>query len=231
MPVRTTRLENSSTGSSSLLLQKLKCSFMSRSPFAEVEGLSDTFPLNLMSAVQEMLGLGVVGGGDRVASFQNGRGAVIVALGSSSPLAAGLVTSAASKPSSSAEKGHLSFHLWITGIFHRSQQCVLKGFLKRNTCVLHHLPFKTASLPSRFPGNALPQPFNDVYKDQMVSKFIPQPAELPSFHARLCTEKRTLYKHARELVTYLGLVLPRVVLREERNAEIKAICLAVSMPS
>lgn len=157
-----------------------------------------------------------------MASFQNSRGAVIVALGSSSPLAAGLVTSAASKLSTSAEKGHLSFHLWITGIFHRSQQCVSKGFLKRNTCVLHHLPFETASLPSRFPCNALPQPFKHVYKYQMASKFIPQSAELPSFHASLCTEKRTLHKHARKLVTYLGLVLPCVALREERNAEIKS---------
>lgn len=137
-----TRLENSSMGSRFLLLQKLKCSFISRSPFAEVEGLSDTFPLKLVRAVQEMLVLGCRGGGgDRVASFQNCRGTVTVALGSSSPPAAGLVTSAASKLSSSLEKGHLSFHLEITGIFHKSQQCVLKGSLKRNTCLWHHLPF------------------------------------------------------------------------------------------
>lgn len=131
-----------------------------------------------------------------MASFQNSRGTVIVALGSSSPPAAGLVTSAASKLSSSSEKGHLSFHLEITGIFHRSQQRVLKGFLKRNTCLWHHLPFKKASLPSSFPCNALPQPFNHVYKDKMVPRFITQQSELPSFYARLCTEKRTLHKCA-----------------------------------
>lgn len=51
MLARRTRLENSSTGSCFLLLQKLKCLFMSKSSFAEVEGLSDTFPLNLMCAV------------------------------------------------------------------------------------------------------------------------------------------------------------------------------------
>lgn len=216
MLVRMTRLENSSTGSCFLLLQKLKCSFISRSRFADVEGHSDAFPLNLVCA---MLG-GRGGGGDRVASFQNGRGTVIVALGSSSPPAAGLVTSAASKLSSSSEKGHLSFHLEITGIFHRSQQCVLKGFLKRNTCLWHHLPFKKASLPSSFPCNALPQPFNRVYKDKMVPRFITQQSELPSFHARLCTEKRTLHKCARKLITYLGLLLPPVVLsRDSRKAE------------
>lgn len=141
-----------------------------------------------------------------MASFLNSGGAVIVALGSPSPPAAGLVTSAASKLSSSLEKGHLSFHLEITGIFHRSQQCVLKGSLKRNTCLWHHLPFKTASLPSSFPCDALPKQFNHVYKDKMVPKFIPQQAELPSFHARLCPEKRTLHKHARKLTTYLGLL-------------------------
>lgn len=155
-----------------------------------------------------------------MASFQNGKGTVIVALGSSSPPAAGLVTSAASKLSSSSEKGHLSFHLEITGIFHKSQQCVLKGSLKRNTCLRHHLPFKRASLPSSFPCNALPQPFNHVYMDQIVPRFIPQQAELPSFHARLCTEKRALHKCARKLVTYLGLLLPPVVLsRDSRKAE------------
>lgn len=147
-----------------------------------------------------------------MASFQNGRCTVIVALGSSSPPAAGLVTSAASKLSSSSEKGHLFFHLEITGIFHRSQQCVLKGSLKRNTCLWHHLPFKRVSLHSSFPCNPLPQLFNHVYKDKMVPKFIPQQAELPSFHARLCTEKRTLHKHARKLITYLGLFLPHIEL-------------------
>lgn len=59
--------------------------------------------------------LGGVEGGDRVASFQNSKATVTVAFGSSSPPAAGLVTSAASKLSSSLEKGHLSFHLEITG--------------------------------------------------------------------------------------------------------------------
>lgn len=152
-----------------------------------------------------------------MASFQNGRGTVIVTLGSSSPPTAGLVTSAASKLSSSLEKGHLSFHLEITGIFHRSQQCVLKSSLKRNTCLWHHLPFKTAFLPSSLPCNALPQPFNRVHRDKIVLKFIPRQAELPSFHARLCTEKRTLHKHARKLVTYLGLLLPPVGL--SRKAE------------
>lgn len=67
---------------------------------------------------------------DRVSSFQNGRGTVTVSLGSSSPQATGLVTTASSKLSSTLEKGHLSFHLEITGIFHRSQQCVLKRSLK-----------------------------------------------------------------------------------------------------
>lgn len=66
--------------------------------------------------------LGGVGEGNKVASFQNDRGTIIVALGSSSPPAAGLVTSAASKLRRSSEKGHLSFHLEITGIFHRAQQ-------------------------------------------------------------------------------------------------------------
>lgn len=71
-----------------------------------------------------------VGVGERVANFQNGRGTVIVTVGSSSPPAASLVSAAASKLSSSLEKRHLSFHLEITGIFHRSQQCVLKRSLK-----------------------------------------------------------------------------------------------------
>lgn len=71
-----------------------------------------------------------VGGGEKMASFQNSRGTMIVTVGSSSPPAASLVSAAASKLSSSSEKRHLSFHLEITGIFHRSQQCVLKLSLK-----------------------------------------------------------------------------------------------------
>lgn len=89
-------------------------------------------------------------------------------------------------------------------ISHRSQQSVLKCSLKKNTCLWHHLPFKTASLPSSFPCKTLPQPLNCGYEDKMMPKFIPQQGPLPSFH---CIEKRPLHKHARKLVTYLGPLL------------------------
>jgi len=57
-----------------------------------------------------------VGWGNRVTSFQYGRGMAIVPLGSASPPAAGLVRSAASKLTGSLEKGHVCLQPEITGI-------------------------------------------------------------------------------------------------------------------
>lgn len=93
-------------------------------------------------------------------------------------------------------------------ISHRSQQSVFKCSLKKNTCLRHHLPFETASLPSSFSCKTLPQPLHCMCKDKMMPKFIPQKGPLPRFHTSHCIEKRTLHKHARKLVTYLGPLLP-----------------------
>lgn len=163
---------------------------------------------------------GEMGWRNGVTSFQHGRGMVILPLGSASPPAAGLVRSAASKLSSSLEKGHVSFQPEITRISLWFQQSVLKHSLKRNTWLWCCLPCKTAPLPSSFPCITLPQPFIQVYKHKMMPKFIPHWVELSSFHGRICAEKRVLHKHARKPVDYLGwLLLPVVFSRDSRKAE------------